>query len=132
MNTTRKALIASLHQLSALYPSMRCGQILEMAGTLAGAHTVADLQRATDAEVLHEAVRHYTERLNQLGLAEVSLESVGSERIHLISTIRDTPFLGHNPLICELIRVANEMNTTLYDIEDDALLQRLKPQDAVA
>jgi hypothetical protein len=132
MNTYRKPLIASLHQLSALYPSMRCGQILEMVAMLTGADTIADFERVTDADVLREAVRHISDRLKQLELDDISLEGLGSERKQLIATIRDTPFLGHNPLICELIRVAKEMNTTLYDIEDDVLLQRLKPQDAVA
>jgi hypothetical protein len=132
MNITRKALIASLHQLSALYPSMRCGQILEMVTMFTGADREADFERASDAEVLRESVRHLSERLKQLGLDDISLETLGSERTELLSVIRDTPFLSQGPLICDLMRVAKEMNTTLYDLEDDVLLQRLKPQDAVA
>ena len=131
MSTTRHELLACLRQLSALYPSMRCGQLLEMVTTLTGAATPADFERATDSEVLREALRHYSERLKQLGLDDLSLGNPGSERSQLMVVIRDTPFLGQKPLICELMRVAKELNTTLYDIEDDVLVQRLNPQDAV-
>jgi len=132
MNTARQALVAVLRELSALYPSMRLGQLLDMVATLTGVETTADYDRTTDVEMLREAVHHLSERSKQLELDVIPVESLSSERSQLLLALRETPYLSHGPLVCDLVRIAKELNTTLYDIEDDVLLQRLKPQDAVA
>jgi hypothetical protein len=103
-----------------------------MVATFTGVETTADYERATDIEMLREAASHLSERSKQFEPDGIPGESLSSERSQLLIALRETPYLNHDPLVCNLVRIAKELNTTLYDIEDGALLQRLKPRDAAA
>ena len=92
----RDALVCALSDLSELYPSMRCGQIVEMVAALTGATTIAEIGRTSDADMLREAVTHIAERSKQLEV--ISHDTPAAERRQLLDTLRKTPFLGYGPL----------------------------------
>lgn len=124
--TTRDKLVSALSELSALYPSMRCGQILEMLATLTGATTSAEVGHAADAAILRVATAHAAERSRQLGSDAVSLDSLGAERRQLLAALKKKQqgrFFVPAPLAGALLRIASDRNTTLYDIEDVELLE---------
>ncbi len=134
MKQTRIDLLGMLGVLSHHYPSMRFGQLLEMVATLAGAETAADMERYSDAELLEVAKEHHIRRMSQLieEFGDFQYEPLASERDQLLAELRGIRRWRHKTLIDGVVLLALEMNTTLYDIEDAALLQRLNPQNAVA
>jgi hypothetical protein len=132
MKTTRDELFDALTELSVLFPSMRFGQLLEMVATAAGAESVADMERTTDAQISQEAIEMASHRVKQLELGPICKESLTFERRDLIETLRQRSQFGPGSLMAVLVQIARETNTTSYDIEDGVLLRRLNPQDAVA
>jgi len=132
MTANRNELLDELAKLSVLFPSMRFGQLLEMVTTLAGAQTVADMERTNDAQICHEAKELAMRRSQQIDVPPGAEESLNSERRLLITVLRQDSQLNQESLIRALIQIARESNTTAYDIEDEALLQKLCPQNAVA
>ena len=127
-----KPLLDELLKLGTLFPSMRFGQLLEMLGTATGALTVSELERTTDAQLYEEAKDYIAERLRRLGLDAAMQKPANSERARLVNIVRQSSVLANRPLIAAVIEIARAANSTLYDIEDEVLLQKLSRQNAVA
>jgi hypothetical protein len=132
MKQLRDAMMDELLQLGELFPSMRFGQLLEMLGTARGALTVSELERTTDAQLYEEAKDFVAERLRRLGLDVAMQAPANSERARLIEIVRQSSASANRPLAATFIEIARAANSTLYDIEDEVLLQKLSPQNAMA
>jgi hypothetical protein len=132
MKTMRDELLEELTKLSVLFPSMRFGQVVEMVATLAGALTVADLEKTTDVQLYQEAREFVARRLQQVDTNASAEESLSSDRAQLIQLLRQSSFVEDRPLMGAIIEIARAANSTSYDIEDEAMVRRLDPQRVVA
>jgi hypothetical protein len=122
MNEIRKALLQVLAQLSERYPSMRLGQIVCMAATLASEDGLTEPTDVDDLALYQGARDHYEARA--MHREWTKLPSVRRHLLAGLATIgSDRPELGK--WLCEL---AKHAHGNVYDVEDEQLLNALAKQ----
>jgi hypothetical protein len=130
MKTKREELFGALGDLSLLYPSMRFGQLIVMVAGLADADTVAEIERTSDDQLLQQASEHASNRSKLFERDFLRTGVLPTERIQLLECLRGALF--DESLAHALTRLAASRETTVYDLEDECLLELLNPQIAVA
>jgi hypothetical protein len=122
---TKGSLIKVLSDLSALYPSMRFGQLIEMVALLSGEEEPRGASEIEDDELLDVAANHIRKRQRQLQIEDGSeqRESPPGSRAELLETLQRAIERRGEPHFGRLVQsLATSAGSNLYDVEDEELI----------
>jgi len=121
---SRLSLFQALSKLSDLYPSMRLGQLVVFAASLAGEKIPGEVSEVADDALFQACIKHLRSRTHALGVnTTCDVNHLAPARLSLLAALRELAKRASDVSFGQLAeRLAAAAQRTLYDVEDEDLL----------